>query len=169
MTSQLINRIRRMIAHESVCVAAACLMLACAACRADSVNIVLPGSVTFIVTDITQSTPGLPSPCTISYSDYVPGTGSKLRIGLQAQTADFVRPTEDGSAIPSLNLSWTGGLPVNGGVTDSGQLLYADVGQVYEGTAASNTFDVTFVLAPLDPGVRAGSHTLTATWRVESF
>ncbi len=149
--------------------AAVCLLLASARCIADSVDITLPGAVSFTIMDISQSTTGSPDPSAVSFTNYTPGTGTTLHISIQASTSDFTRPTPAGGAIPATSLSWSAGAPTSGGSTFSGSLSALSYTEVYRGGVASNSFNLTWTLAPLDPGVRAGTHTLTATWRIESL
>ncbi len=133
----------------------------------DSVDITLPASISFNVTDITKATTGLPSPCIVSYSNY--NGGANLRITIQALQDYFTRPTEAGGSIYVNYIGWTAGSPSQGGATYSGQLLDTDNAYVYEGSAVSNSFPLTWTLDPLDPSVCAGMHVLIAKWTIESL
>ena len=137
--------------------------------HADSVDITLPASVSFTVTNITQSTTGSPNPSTVSYDPYVPGTGTTLHISIKADSADFTRPVEAGGFIAAAGISWTAGAPSGGGSTFSGQLSSDSYTEVYQGIPTSNSFNLTWTLGSLDSSVRAGLHLLSATWKLESL
>lgn len=169
MTGRMPNCITARMNLRSLCLALGCFCLYCVACHADSVNVTLPPSVSFMVTDITQSTTGNPSPTAVTFTDYAPGGGSNLHISIQSSAADFTKPGDAGTAIPAAKLSWNAGSPSAGGATFSGTLSAVTYTEVYHGNAASNSFDLTWTLAPLDPTIRAGTHALVATWKVESL
>lgn len=136
--------------------------------HASSVDITLPVSVTFVIPNVSQDTTGSPNPTTISYSAY---TGGTLRISLIADTSDFVRPSGAGGSIPASNILWTvGGLADPGGGTAyAGTLNSTSYTTIYEGTALANSWDTTWTLSAPGASVRAGIHSLTATWKIESL
>jgi len=142
------------------------LLGACPRCRADSVDITLPAAMTFVVSDLGASTGATQNPTTINYSNLV---GSNLRIGIRADAANFTRPAEAGGYIQASLVSWTSSGCGAGGTAYDGYLQQGSYTTVYEGTAASNSFDMTWTLGIITQAVRAGDHTLTATWKLESF
>lgn len=139
-------------------------LLASAACRAQiTVDITLPGTISFTAMNITQSATGSPDPCVVEYSAY--NGGGTLKISIQAGSAYFTRPGGAGWEIPASNVSWT----ASGGGSSSGTLSSSSFTQMYSGTAVASSFSLTWHLAALDASVRAGLHTITATWKIESL
>lgn len=126
----------------------------------ETVDITLPTNINFSVTDVTQATSG--GTTTISYANAQLLTDHKLAISLQANS-DLFTPTA-GTAIPVGKVSWTGGTP--------GTLTNTQFRQVYLSgmNPTTGSVDITWQLAPLTglTGLRAGTQTLTATWKVES-
>ncbi|MHB1458767.1 MAG: hypothetical protein ACYC0V_17800 [Armatimonadota bacterium] len=126
----------------------------------ETVDINLPTNIYFAVTDVTQATSG--GTTTISYSNASLVNDHKLLISLQANS-DLFTPSA-GTAIPVGKVSWTGGTP--------GTLTNTQFRQVYLSGANPTTgsVDITWHLDPLNDltGLRAGTQTLTATWKVES-
>lgn len=155
---------------RSLYLALGCFVLWAPICRADSVNnITLPSAIGFTVTDVLQSTTGNPDRAAVSFTDYIPGTGSTLHIGIQANASEFVRPDGAGGSIPASSVTWTAGAPASGHSTFNGALDALLSTDVYRGNAPANSFNMTWTLAPLNPTVRAGTHALSATWKVESL
>jgi len=134
---------------------------------ADSVTVSVPAFLGFNVVDVTRSTPGAPSPFSVMFSDAVLGPGDSIRMSVQANTSDFIPPA--GPAIPVTNVTWTTSNAVRS-TGSSGTLLSDSYSQVLisNPNAASGSVDLAWTLAAPGGGIRAGNHTLTASWKVES-
>lgn len=158
----------RMKRHVGLLYLAGCLCLAMRLpCGAqDTVDISLPAAVTFVVGDISASTDAVQNPTQVSYSNF---TGTNLRISIKAENADFTRPIEDGGYIHANLVSWTCTGCGPGGTTHNGSLQGGSYVDIYDGTAASNSFDITWTLATITEAVHAGDHSLTSTWKIESL
>ena len=129
----------------------------------------IPTSVSFFVTDVSLSTTGTPNPSTASFTDAVLTSGNALRMSIQADATNFTRPVEAGGSIPATNLSWTISGATNG-QGFAGTLSATGYTKVYESNpdATSGSVNLTWSLAAPGATVRAGAHTLIATWKLES-
>jgi len=162
------NRIFHKRINSGIAVAAWLLVCFCALQgHSAEVNITIPSTVSYIVTDVTQTTTGSPDPFTVEFSGY--DGGANLRITIIGLSEFFTRPNGAGDAIYVNNISWTAGSPTNGGTTYSGSLLDTDNAFVYEGTPTYNSFPLTWTLDPIGTGVRAGVHTISVQWMIESL
>ncbi len=134
---------------------------------AESVDITVPTSVGFSITDIARSTTGRPNPTTFSFADADLVVGHVLRISVKANTPDFIPP--DGTAIPASNISWTISSPENG-AGFNGNLSSASYTVVYQSKVnpTSGSVDLIWNLPAQGTGIRAGEHTLSLTWKMES-
>ncbi len=147
---------------------ASCWLAFCAgSARAESVNIDIPSAVSFAVDDATQTTVGSPNPFSITYSGASLDSGNELRLSVMASSTTFTAPA--GVPIPASNVSWTIGSVTNG-VGAPGTLTADSFTQVYvsDPNAVSGGVDIIWSLAPPPAGVRAGQHTLSVTWKIES-
>ena len=133
------------------------------------VNITLPAAVNFAVTNAGLSTTGTPNPTQISFSLLSVLTGHALRISIQANAPSFTPPA-GAATIPASAVSWTTSGAVNG--TGSGGTMsnVAPV-RVFQSTAGASAGSVNLVWQLAAPGtaIRAGNHTLTARWILESI
>jgi len=154
------------LGHCAIAIAAA-LALAQTTAGAESVNISMPASVLFFVTDVGMSTTGSPNPTTVSFESAQLDSGKALKISVQADAASFTPPS--GMAIPALNVSWTTSGAV-GGTGSNGTLNASSYNQVYQSFADPSTgsVNITWTLASPGSGIRAGDHTLTVRWKLES-
>ena len=135
--------------------------------RADTVYVSVPTSVSFFVTDVSSPTPGNPSPTTVTFSDASLKKDRGVRLSIRAD-GNFTGP--GGSSIPASHVSWTiasatGGLGVGGTL---GTTAYTELFQGFADTPDGGA-EVAWTLAPITDPVRAGTHTLTVRWRVESM
>ena len=130
-------------------------------CAADSVDITLPSAVSFNVTDVNQNSASIPNPTPFSYSNF---TGSYITISIIANAPNFTRPVEDGGFIPASKVFCRADQGVfDGDYLSSTYYIYVFM---YDEPGDYNFF---FTLDPPGTAVRGGAHTLTATWKVESF
>ena len=133
----------------------------------ETVRITLPASVTFAVTNVSANTVGAPNPTSIMFNQASLIAGHGVRISVKADS-DFVPPS--GTAIPASKVSWTITNAVQG-VGSNGVLSTSAYGQVYQGNANKPTgsVNVSWTLAAPGTSVRAGNHTMTMRWKMESF
>jgi hypothetical protein len=134
----------------------------------ETVSIAVPPAVGFSVTDVSASTPGSPSPATISFSNASLNSGKSLRISVQADASAFTPPS--GSSIPASKVSWTT-LGAAGGVGMNGTLSATSYTLVFQSnpSPSSGHADLEWTLAAPGGGVRAGLHQLTVRWKLESI
>lgn len=133
----------------------------------NTVQISLPAAVNFFVTNVGAATIGSPGPSPVLFSNLDVRRNRGLRVSVRA-VSNFSPPS--GAAIPASMLSWTVSSAVNG-FGANGTLGTGGFRVVYESFAnvQSGSFDVTWTLGAPGPLVRAGVHTLTMRWRLESF
>lgn len=133
----------------------------------ETVDVTVPISATFFVTDVSLSTTGSPNPTTVSFSNAGLSSGNALRISVQADAADFTPPA--GNAIPASKISWTTSNP-QGGIGSNGTLISTAFTQLYQSNTdpTSGSVDATWTLDAPGSGIRAGNHTLTLRWKFES-
>lgn len=135
----------------------------------ETVAIVIPPAVNFSVTDVSRSTPGSPSPTTVSFSNASLSSGKAFRVSVQADASAFTPPS--GRAIEATNVSWTI-LGAAGGTGWGGTLSATSFGLVYQSNPdpSSGHVDLAWALAaPGSAGLRAGTHQLTIRWKLESI
>jgi hypothetical protein len=134
---------------------------------ADSVRISVPAAVGFAVTNVGASTPGSPSATTVSFLTLSVSGSHLLRISIKADS-NFVPPS--GAAIPASRVSWTTSGATNG--TGSGGVLstsaYSQVFLSSNGKKAGSV-DLHWTLAAPGTPLRAGNHSMTVRWKLESF
>lgn len=135
----------------------------------ETVQVVLPTSVTFSVFDVSTSAAGSPNPTRLEFSSIDLQAGNALRVSVQAEASTFTPPAPGGTEIPASKVSWTTSGAQGGGGT-SGTMSDTSYGQVFQSTtsASSAQVDVHWTLASIGGGVRAGFHDLTLRWKLES-
>ena len=139
-------------------------------CAGDSADVSVPATVSFVVLDLDEQTTGSPDPTTISFSNASLMPGGYVTFAIKADAADFTRPIEEGNTIPASAVSWTVGGASNG-TGSPGTLSESAYTLVFQSNAdaTSGSADITWTLAAVGSGVHAGDHTLSATWKIESF
>jgi len=176
MRSQGLNRkqnTRRLPAWPllTACLTAGIVLAAGAPCAAqETVNITLPGAVSFAVINVSTATTGGPNPATITYDSASLTSGHYMRISIEADSANFTRPAAAGGSIPAGNVSWTAG-GATGGTGYGGTLSATMYTRVFDSETdpSVGSANLTWTLAAPGDTVRAGDHTLTATWKIESM
>lgn len=133
----------------------------------ETVDISLPPSVTFWVDNVSVSTTGSPNPTTATFSNADLTTGRALRIGVKAEATNFSPPS--GTAIAASKVSWTMS-NAQGGAGFNGSLSATSYTQLFQSNTSptSGGVDLTWKLEPPGPGIRAGNHSLTLRWKLES-
>jgi hypothetical protein len=130
----------------------------------------VPTTITFPVTDVTISTPAPAASVTIT--SIVLATATKqLKISLQAAAANFTPPVVGATTWGAGDVSWNAAAWTNatgaGGVLSSTQ--YNEVATAVADTGGASTTALIFTLAAKATVKRAGNHTLSMTWKVESI
>jgi hypothetical protein len=140
-----------------------------AAAQNERVTVTVPTTVTFYVQNVSVSTTGALSPSTFSFTNLHLAHGHSLRVSVKAGAVNFASP--GGTAIPSSYVSWTVSGASNG-TGSNGALNSAFFTQIYQSVVdlkKSGSVNITWRLAPPPAGIRAGTHTLTITWKLESI
>ena len=147
--------------------AIAVLLFAAGRCWADTVDITLPQAVSFAVADVSGSTSAIENPTTVRYRN---GDFEIINIAIQANDEYFTRPTENGGRIAANKVSWTGSYVSGGGELYNGTLTHSYYVSVWTGYGDQDAeFTMSWTLAAPGTSVRAGNHTLTAVWKIESL
>jgi hypothetical protein len=132
----------------------------------ESVDITVPSTVAFIVTNVGASSGGAPNPATISFSNAQLLPGRALRISVKADSATFTPP--GGVAIPVSSISWT----CNGvnGTGFAGTVTSAGYTQVYQSDAGAESGSCSMAWSIAAPGasILAGYHFADLRWMLES-
>ncbi len=160
-----------MAAHSgfaSLCAVA--IVIAVSQSRADieSVTIDMPVSVAFYVLDMSETTVGVPTPTTFTFTAAHLNTGHSMRISAKAGATTFAGPS--GTQIPASNISWSVS-GASGGSGVAGMLDASSYRDLFDSITnpSQGRCDITFKLAPLPAHVHAGMHSLNIVWKVESL
>lgn len=137
---------------------------------AEQADVTVPATVTFTVNDVTSTTNGTGA---VSATSIVLADTKQLKISLQGNAASFTPPAAGGTTWDVGDVSWAAGTWTNG--TGAAGTL-SSAAYVVVATSAANApstgSTITFTLAAkaaADPAVKAGDHTLIATWKFESL
>ena len=133
----------------------------------ETVSITIPAAVGFAVTNVSAATAGSPASGTVSFSSLNVSGGNVLRISVKAD-GNFTPPS--GTAIPASRVSWTTSGASNG-TGSNGTLSTSAYGQLFQSSNGkkSGSVNVSWSLAAPGSGIRAGVHTMTVRWKLESF
>lgn len=133
---------------------------------ADTVTVSLPTLVLFSVTNVGVSTVS-PIPSHVSFSNANLKNNRGVFFAVKADS-NFVPPS--GTAIPASKVSWVTSNPTHG-VGTNGTLSTSAYSDVFQADADSITggFDMTWTLAAPGTPLRAGAHSLTLRWKLESI
>jgi hypothetical protein len=144
----------------------ACMLSGAPAFAQETVQISVPGIVSFAVPSVSQGAVGSPDPTHISFSNAVLNPGNTLRISVRAD-GDLMGA--NGPSIPASNVSWTAS-NVSNGVAVNGTLSTGAYTQVFQSNvgATSGGFDAVWTLAAPGPSVNAGTHQAMLRWKLES-
>ncbi len=155
---------------SGVAAAIVCLVLAprVASAQPQTVNITIPAGVSFLVSDVSVSTPGSPSTTQISFDTVTNfGRNDNVRISVRADSTTFSGPGT--TRIAASRVSWTA--TASTGSAQDGTLSATAFRQVYTSPRqpTSGSVDLSWTLGAITAaGLRAGTHTLTVRWRIES-
>lgn len=137
--------------------------------QARTVTITIPAGVSFSVPDVSATVTGSPGTFRIVFPSSSVRSSEKLVISVKADASTFSGPGT--TQIPVSKVSWSA-TAVGGGSGSPGTLTSSAYSQVYQSNAnpKSGEVDLTWRLAPIAAaGLRAGAHSLTVRWRLESF
>lgn len=131
----------------------------------EQVTALVPGAVSFRVTDVSATT--VAGPVSVSFSAASLGSGKCLRIKVRAGAASFSAPT--GTAIASSAVTWTAS-GASGGSGFAGTLSPGSYTTVYQSVSnpVSGSVTLSFRLAPPGGGVKAIDQSLGLEWLLES-
>ena len=136
--------------------------------QARTVTITIPAGVSFSVPDVSATVTGGAGTFRIVFPNSSVRGNEKLTISVKADAATFSGPGT--TQIPASKVSWSA--TAIGAGTGSPGTLSSAYSQVYQSDAnpKSGEVDLTWRLAPIAAaGLRAGAHSLTVRWRIESF
>ncbi len=135
----------------------------------ESANVTVPAAVSFFVYDIAISTSS--SNQSVSATDISTRMGRALRISLRANAENFTPPVAAVTTWSASNISWNAATWDNGtGVAGTlSSTAYAEVAHTGGSPSSTSTTNLVFTLAAKSTISRAGEHSLSATWKFESF
>ena len=145
------------------------IILSAEAVTAESADVTVPAAVDFFVYDIGSSTNSANQ--SVSATDITLDAGHALKISLQADAADFTPPVGGTTTWAAGNISWNTATWSNGSGT-SGTLSntgYNEVARSNVNAPSCSTSNLIFTLAAKSTVSRAGVHSLSVTWKFESF
>ena len=150
-------------------VAVAVLLFAQVVRAEETADVTVPATVNFFVYDIGNSTASDSE--SVSATDLTLDAGHALNISLQADAPDFTPPVGGATTWAAGGISWNAATWSNGSGT-SGTLsntAYNEVARSDVDATSTSTSNLTFTLAAKSTVSRAGEHSLSATWKFESF
>jgi len=135
---------------------------------AQTVTVTVPASITFTVSNVTVNTVGSPADARVGFSGALLPL-RPIRISVKADAASFTSPSP-GVAIPASKVRWTTA-NASGGTGSNGTVSATVWTQLFQSNVlvSSGRVDVTFILDAPGGGIRAGSHTLTIRYKIESI
>ena len=152
-----------------VMVAAAVFMFAQVVASEESADVTVPAAVNLFVYDISSSTDSANQ--SVSATDITLDAGHALKISLQADAPDFTPPVGGTTTWSAGNISYNAATWSNGSGT-SGTLsntAYNEIARSNIEATSTSTSNLVFTLAAKSTVSRAGEHSLSATWKFESF
>lgn len=133
----------------------------------ETVQVAVPGWVSFDVFDVGASTTGSPEPTRVEFAGAELLPGNVLRISVRAESAAFASPA--GGGVPVGLVSWRGA-GAAGGTPSDGTLDDVTYGVVFQGSpgVTAGSVDLVWTLAPPGAAIDAGTHQVELRWRFES-
>jgi hypothetical protein len=133
-------------------------------------QIAVPAGVMFDVARVTDRT--VSSPAAVTIDNIVLATATRqLRLSIRANAARFTPPVGGAATWGADDVTWNGAMWIHG-AGSAGTLSsteYTTVATSEADAASMTTAGLTFTLAPRATVTCSGHHTLTITWKVESF
>ncbi len=146
-----------------------------AATVSEQANVSVSSAIAFAVTDVTSTTANT-SDASVSATVIVLTNGNALKIELTGDEETFTPPASGGTTWDVEDISWDAATWTNG--TGNAASLsatggtYVEVASSTANAASCASTDLTFTLAAkaaASPAVKAGDHTLAATWKFSSY
>ena len=136
----------------------------------EQARVIVPATVVFTVNDVASATNASAAAVTIDQIVLASAT-KQLRVSLQANAASFTAPGGSGTTWSASDVTWNAASWSNG-TGASGSLSAAAFNSV--ATCSADTTDcsttgLVFTLGAKPTVNRAGTHTLTVTWKFESI
>ena len=145
------------------------IILSAQAVTAESADVTVPAAVDFFVYGVASSTDSANQ--SVSVTDITLDAGHALKISLQADAPDFTPPVGGTTTWSAGNISWNAATWSNG-TGASGTLsntAYNEIARSNVNAPSCSTSNLVFTLAAKSTVSRAGVHSLSATWKFESF
>jgi hypothetical protein len=137
----------------------------------EQANVSVPANVSWTVDAISSSTASAAQD--VSATAIVLNDGSKLRIEIAPDAADFTPPANGSVTWASSDVSWSGtwtnGTANNSSMSANASTYVKVVDMTAANAASVSSADLVFTLAAKAGIDRAGAHTLSATWKFSSF
>jgi len=136
----------------------------------EQARVTVPASVAFAVGDLSSSTAA--SAATISIDRIVLTTATKqLKISVQAGAASFTPPVAGSITWAAGDVSWNAATwtRATGAAGTLSSSAFTQVATCNADAADCSTTSLVFTLGAKTTVQRAGNHTLTVTWKVESI
>jgi hypothetical protein len=136
----------------------------------EQARVVVPATVTFLVTNVSVSTAAPAASVTID--NIVLATATKqLKVSLQAGASSFTPPVVGATTWSASDVTWNAATWTNA-TGSSGTLSSSSFNAVATCTAnaaACSTTAMVFTLGAKTTVQRSGNHTLSVTWKIESI
>jgi hypothetical protein len=136
----------------------------------EQARVVVPASVTFAVTNVAVGTPATAASVTIDRIVLATAT-KQLKISMQASAAAFTPPVVGATTWAAGDVTWNAATWTNATGT-AGTLsssAYTALATCVADASACSTTGLVFTLGAKSTVQRSGSHTLSVTWKFESF
>ena len=136
----------------------------------EQARVIVPASVAFSVTNISNNTAA--SASTVTIDRIVLATATKqLKVSVQAAAANFTPPVVGATTWAASDVSWnaaawTHATGVSGVMSAA---TFTQIATCDPGVVDCSTTALTFTLAAKPTVARSGAHTLVVTWKVESI
>lgn len=136
---------------------------------AEQVTITVPAAVSFTVSNLANDVDATDASVTAA-NIVMSGAGKSLKISLKADAAAFTPPVALSTTYDAADVSWnapawTNGTGATGTLSSAG---FNEVVTCQADVTGCNTANLKFTLKAHAGVQYAGSHTLTATWKIES-
>jgi hypothetical protein len=136
----------------------------------EQARVVVPANVTFSVTDVASSTAA--SAASVTIDRIVLATATKqLKLSIQAAAASFTPPVVGATTWSAGDITWNAATwsSATGASGALSNASYNTVATCDANAAACSTTGLVFTLGAKSTVQRAGSHTLSVTWKFESI
>ncbi len=136
----------------------------------EQARVIVPATVVFTVTDVASATAA--SAAAVTIDQIVLSSATKqLRLSIQADAASFTAPGGSGTTWSASDVTWNAATWSNatGASGTLGAGAFNTVATCNADVADCSTTGLVFTLGAKPAVNRAGTHTLTVTWKFESI